>query len=194
MSKNKKFIIIFIIISIIFIGIFTLLNINKNHEEEKKSEESNIIFLSTDSVKKKEEELKRLAEKDEKYAEKDPKQELIKEHIELSEANKLGIEINDEEQLNKFKEFLETEYSEGNYTEDKETFIKEKTEEMIEGQKRNLYYAEIIKTISTKTFKCEDQNVNIELQKLYDEPNPEQLNKVYEEYIKYLSRNYKIVQ
>lgn len=35
MSKNKKFIIIFIIISIIFIGIFTLLNINKNHEEEK---------------------------------------------------------------------------------------------------------------------------------------------------------------
>ena len=120
-------------------------------------------------------------------------QVIIKENVELKEADKANIEIIDNEQLEQFRTIAEKQYETSDKTVNKDEFIDEAVKELVNIQRRNLYYADIVMAISTKTFECDNENVMLEVEKFYNNPSIVQLEKAYEEYINYLAGSYNII-
>lgn len=185
MKKKKIIAILFIIFIIVILMIQILIKRNQDRKTE--------IYIKQEDIIKKQEEIEYLSNIHEDYREKDPVKEVIKEKIELEEANKANIEITNTEQLKKFRNAAEKEYEAINDKElKKEEYIEKFVNEIIDMEKRNLFYADIGIKIATKTFECDDPKVKEELEKFNSQPSIDQLDKVYDEYINYLSNNYEI--
>lgn len=154
---------------------------------------NNDIYIQQEDIDRKQKEIEEMSNFNSKYENKVAVQEIVKENIELKEANKANIEITDNEQLEKFRTIAEQQYETSNTTVNKDEFIDEAVNELVNIQKRNLYYADIVMKISTKTFECDDEKVMSEVEKFYNNPSTEQLEKAYNEYINYLVGSYNII-
>ena len=189
MKKIRIIFIVFIVIVLLGISVYAIFLLNKKEGSNRIK-----IYISKEEIEKKQQKIEKMAQTDEEYKNKDAVQELTKEKIELEEANSANIDVK-EEQKKKFKSDAEKEYESKNDSSiNREEYVNKVMNDTINMEKRNLYYADVMIRISTKTLECDSKTVNSKLKKYYENPSVEQLEKAYDEYIKYLSKNkYEII-
>lgn len=189
MKKIRIIFIVFIVIVLLGISVYAIFLLNKKEGSNRIK-----IYISKEEIEKKQQKIEKMAQTDEEYKNKDAVQELTKEKIELEEANSANIDVK-EEQKKKFKSDAEKEYESKNDSSiNREEYVNKVMNDTINMEKRNLYYADVMIKISTKTLECDSKTVNSKLKKYYENPSVEQLEKAYDEYIKYLSKNkYEII-